>query len=178
LGRVLRVPADFGVHPMTLSKWLWKAYVEDGMKPELALDGIPVTVAAGTSGPIRVTSRAELAAVVRYLLGFQPEQSLVLLPMQQRRLGFGQAFTAGSGRCGRDLAGPVDERHCSGTHLGAEQYRPVRTDVQVVPALRQRVEDRRVDEPADHWASDHAHMAQGDTRCGRRHWPDFDLGAL
>jgi hypothetical protein len=86
LGRVLRVPADFGVHPMTLSKWLWKAYVEDGMKPELALDGIPVTVAAGTSGPIRVTSRAELAAVVRYLLGFQPEQSLLLPAMQQRRL--------------------------------------------------------------------------------------------
>jgi hypothetical protein len=51
LGRVLRVPADFGVHPMTLSKWLWKADVEDGMKPALAFDGIPVTVACRHERP-------------------------------------------------------------------------------------------------------------------------------
>jgi transposase len=28
-----RVAADFGVHPMTLSKWMRKADVEDGVKP-------------------------------------------------------------------------------------------------------------------------------------------------
>ena len=28
-----QIAADFGVHPMTLSKWLRKADVEDGVKP-------------------------------------------------------------------------------------------------------------------------------------------------
>lgn len=30
---LVQVAADFGVHPMTLSKWLRKADVEDGVKP-------------------------------------------------------------------------------------------------------------------------------------------------
>jgi transposase len=28
-----RIAADFGVHPMTLSKWLRRADIEDGVKP-------------------------------------------------------------------------------------------------------------------------------------------------
>ena len=33
-----QVAADFGIHPMTLSKWLRVADVEDGVKPEVAVD--------------------------------------------------------------------------------------------------------------------------------------------
>jgi transposase len=31
-----RIAADFGVHPITLSKWLRKADVEDGVRPGVA----------------------------------------------------------------------------------------------------------------------------------------------
>lgn len=33
-----QVAADFGVHPMTLSKWLRAAAVEDGVKPGMTSD--------------------------------------------------------------------------------------------------------------------------------------------
>jgi transposase-like protein len=33
-----QIAADFGVHPMTLSKWLRAAEVEDGVKPAMAGD--------------------------------------------------------------------------------------------------------------------------------------------
>jgi len=33
-----QVAHDFGVHPVTLSKWLWQADIEDGIKPGVTAD--------------------------------------------------------------------------------------------------------------------------------------------